>query len=58
MNKELEKLESYINSLGAKLKNEKFVNNAKADIVDAERARLKTAEEALKKVREQLTMLS
>jgi valyl-tRNA synthetase len=43
--------------LDAKLNNEKFVSNAKPDIVEAERDKQKKSQEELDKYREQLKML-
>jgi len=48
--KQVDKLNSYINSLEKKLSNEKFVSNAPAEIVDAERERLAEAKEKIEKL--------
>ena len=57
LQKEVSRLEGYLAMLDAKLNNEKFVNNAKADIVDAEREKQKKAREELEKYEEQLKTL-
>lgn len=58
LKKEIERLEGYLATLDAKLNNEKFVNNAKPDIVKAEREKRQKSQEELEKHREQLKMLS
>lgn len=57
LTKEQEKLEGFIHSTGAKLGNEKFVQNAKEEVVALEREKLKSAEEKLAKVQERLKAL-
>jgi len=57
LEKEITRLESYLTSLDAKLGNEKFVQNARPDIVEAEREKQKNAREELEKYKEQLKML-
>ncbi len=48
--KQIDKLNSYINSIEKKLSNERFVSNAPEEIVDAERERLSEAKEKIKKI--------
>ena len=48
--KQIDKLNSYINSIEKKLSNERFVSNAPEEIVNAERGRLEEAKEKIKKI--------
>jgi valyl-tRNA synthetase len=57
LQKEITRIEGYLAMLDAKLNNEKFVSNAKPDIVEAERDKQKKSQEELDKYREQLKML-
>ena len=50
--KQIDKLNSYINSLEKKLGNERFIDNAPKEIVDAERGRLEEAKEKIEKLEE------
>ncbi len=54
LEKEIERLERNINGSEAKLKNEKFVQNAPADIVQYEREKINSLKETLQKTRENL----
>ncbi|MDF2378670.1 MAG: valine--tRNA ligase [Candidatus Gracilibacteria bacterium] len=57
LTKEIAKLEDYIQKLDAKLSNEKFAKNAPEQVVAAEKERLATSRESLKKCQEQLEQL-
>lgn len=57
LTKEEEKLESFIRSIESKLNNEKFVQNAKEEVVALEREKLEGAQQKLTKVRERLQAL-
>ena len=52
LNKEIEKIEKEVSKSKGKLSNEKFVANAKAEVVEAERARLSEWEGKLSQVQE------
>jgi valyl-tRNA synthetase len=52
METELEYLQGFLKSVNAKLNNEKFVANAKADVLDKERQKKADAEEKIRKLRE------
>ncbi|RXK49579.1 valine--tRNA ligase [Aquirufa rosea] len=56
--KELSYLEGFKKSVEAKLANEKFVQNAKADLVERERQKLADAENKIKSLKELLARLS
>ena len=58
LEKEQERISSEAERLSAKLSNEGFTNKAPAAVVDAERAKLASAEEALAKVTERLAQIS
>ncbi len=55
--KEKEKLEGFIKASQSKLSNEKFVSNAKEEVVNMEKEKLSSSEEKLKKVEERLQSL-
>jgi valyl-tRNA synthetase len=57
LQKEITRLEGYLAMLDAKLNNEKFINNANPDIVEAERDKQKKSQDELDKYREQMKML-
>jgi valyl-tRNA synthetase len=57
LQKEITRLEGYLAMLDGKLNNEKFINNAKPDIVESERDKQKKSQEELDKYREQMKML-
>jgi len=54
INKEIEYLEGFMKSVDAKLKNEKFVANAKPELVEKERQKKADAEAKIKGLREAL----
>jgi valyl-tRNA synthetase len=54
MEEELVYLEGFLKSVDAKLGNERFVANAKADVIDKERQKKADAEEKIRKIREGL----
>lgn len=58
LQKEIQRLENSIVGVEKKLSNEKFVNNAPAEVVEKERAKLKDWQENLRKLREILDSLS
>jgi len=55
---EKQKLEGFIKGINAKLGNEKFVENAKEEVVALEREKLESAQSKLEKVQERLESLS
>lgn len=55
---EIQYLEGFLNSVNAKLNNEKFVANAKADVVEKEKQKKADAESKLDNLRQQLSGLS
>ncbi len=55
--KEIERLQNLQRSAESKLNNERFVANAKPEVVEAERAKLQTAQDGIKKVQESLDAL-
>jgi valyl-tRNA synthetase len=57
LDKEIQRLENLINSTNKKLSNEKFVNNASAEIVAKEREKLESMENSLKVVIENFNSL-
>lgn len=57
MEKELERHKRNLNTSANKLKNERFVNNAKPAVVDSERKKLADAEAAIKVLEESLSSL-
>lgn len=56
--KELDYLKGFLASVEKKLSNERFVQNAKAEIVDAERKKQRDAEEKIKILEESLSALA
>ncbi len=54
MEKELEYLEGFLKSVDAKLSNERFVNNAKPEIVDNEKKKKADAEQKISIIKERL----
>jgi valyl-tRNA synthetase len=56
--KDLDYLKGFLASVEKKLSNERFVQNAKAEIVDAERKKLRDAEEKIKIIEESLSALA
>ncbi len=56
--KELDYLKGFLASVEKKLGNERFVQNAKAEVVDAERKKKSDAEEKIKIIEESLSALS
>lgn len=56
--KELVYLEGFKKSVEAKLANEKFVQHAKADLVERERQKLSDAENKIKSLKELLARLN
>jgi len=58
LNDELKYLEGFLKSVTAKLSNEKFVANAKPEIVDNERKKQADAESKIKTIKESITNLS
>ncbi|PIQ76776.1 valine--tRNA ligase [Candidatus Peregrinibacteria bacterium CG10_big_fil_rev_8_21_14_0_10_49_24] len=57
LSKEKEKLEGFIRGIAAKLDNEKFVQNAKEEVVEKEREKLAVSQQKLIKVEERLKAL-
>ncbi len=57
LQKEIERLQSLQKSAEAKLSNEKFVANAKPEIVEAERSKIRSAEDAIAKLSEAMNAL-
>jgi len=57
INKELEYLQGFLKSVDAKLSNERFVNNAKAEVVENERKKKADAEAKIKILEESLATL-
>ena len=57
MQKELEYLQGFLKSVEAKLSNERFVNNAKADVVDNERKKKADAEQKIAIITESLSKM-
>ena len=58
LDKEIQKLEKECQRLSGKLGNEKFVSKAPAEVVEKEREKFATAEDALNKLREQRQQLA
>ena len=58
LNDELKYLEGFLKSVAAKLSNEKFVANAKPEIVENERKKQADAESKIKTIKESITNLS
>ncbi len=58
LNDELKYLEGFLKSVAAKLSNEKFVANAKPEIVDNERKKQADAESKIKTIKESIANLS
>lgn len=58
LNDELKYLEGFLKSVAAKLSNERFVANAKPEIVDNERKKQADAESKIKTIKESITNLS
>ncbi|GAB6008923.1 valine--tRNA ligase [Dysgonomonas reticulitermitis] len=58
LNEELKYLEGFLKSVSAKLGNEKFVANAKPEIVDNERKKQADAESKIKTIKESIANLS
>ena len=58
LNEELKYLEGFLKSVAAKLTNEKFVVNAKPEIVDNERKKQADAESKIKTIKESIANLS
>ena len=58
LKKELQYLKGFLNSVEKKLSNEKFVQNAKAEIVDVERKKKADAESKIRMIEESLTNLN
>lgn len=54
LEKEIQNLGKYIKGVESKLKNSDFVNNAPKEIVEAERAKVKEAQEKLNKLKQQI----
>lgn len=57
LQKELEYTKGFMSSVSKKLSNERFVNNAPADVVDMERKKLADAEAKIKALEDSLMML-
>lgn len=58
LNDELKYLEGFLKSVAAKLSNEKFVDNAKSEIVDNERKKQADAESKIKTIKESIANLN
>jgi valyl-tRNA synthetase len=58
LNEELNYLEGFLSSVNKKLSNEKFVANAKSEIVENERKKLSDTESKIKAVKEQIVRLT
>jgi valyl-tRNA synthetase len=57
MQKDLEYLRGFLQSVDKKLSNERFVQNAKAEILDAERRKQADALAKIKAIEESLSLL-
>jgi valyl-tRNA synthetase len=57
LSKDLERMQNLKRSAESKLNNERFVASAKAEVVEAERTKLKTAEEGIANIDEALKKL-
>lgn len=57
MQKELEYLQGFLKSVDAKLSNERFVNNAKADVVDNEKKKKADAEQKINIIKDSLAKM-
>ena len=57
MQKELEYLKGFLKSVDAKLSNERFVNNAKADVVENEKKKKADAEQKISILTESLAKM-
>ena len=57
LQKEINNISSYVNSVRKKLSNSGFVDNAPAEVIDKEREKLKEAEDNLAKLNINLTVL-
>ncbi|MBW7840982.1 MAG: hypothetical protein H3C36_15390, partial [Chitinophagaceae bacterium] len=57
LEKELVYLKGFLESVNKKLSNERFVQNAKAEIVDNERKKKEDAEAKIKTLEESLSLL-
>ncbi len=57
LEKELKYYEGFLNSVNKKLSNEKFVQNAKTEVVDAEKKKKSDAENKIKAIKETLSNL-
>jgi valyl-tRNA synthetase len=55
--KEREKLSKYVQTIEGKLKNDNFVNNAPAELVDAEKAKLQETKEKITRIEHNLKFL-
>ena len=58
LQKELEYLKGFLSSVEKKLSNEKFVQNAKAEVVDIERRKKADAESKIRMIEESLANLN
>jgi valyl-tRNA synthetase len=58
LKKELDYLVGFLNSVDKKLNNERFVQNAKPEVVDIERRKKADAEQKIKAIEESLATLS
>jgi valyl-tRNA synthetase len=58
MQKELEYLEGFLASVEKKLGNERFVQNAKPEVVEIERRKKADAEAKIKVIKERLNLIS
>ena len=58
LTKEIDYLQGFLKSVDAKLSNERFVKNAKAEVVDIERRKKEDAEAKIKMLEDSLSVLS
>ena len=58
LTKEIEYLQGFLKSVNAKLSNERFVQNAKAEVVEVERRKKEDAESKIKALEESLNVIS
>jgi valyl-tRNA synthetase len=57
LNQELEYTRGFLKSVMVKLSNERFVANAKPEVVEVERRKMADAETKIKTIEEQISML-
>jgi valyl-tRNA synthetase len=58
LTKEIQYLQGFLKSVNAKLSNERFIQNAKVEVVEIERRKKEDAESKIKTLEESLNVLS